>query len=45
MPEILDQSDLAHAQSLLDSSGPAAMYDYLTALGYRYAELANGVAS
>ncbi|MGK3118991.1 S8 family serine peptidase [Pseudomonas corrugata] len=44
MAEVLKQADLDYAQSLLGSNGPAAMYDYLAARGYKYAELANGVA-
>lgn len=44
MVDVLKGKDLDYAQSLLDGNGPAAMYDYLTARGYKYAELANGVA-
>ncbi|VVO88756.1 hypothetical protein PS874_02061 [Pseudomonas fluorescens] len=36
--------DLDQARSLLDSGGPGAMYDFLSAKGYKYATLANGVA-
>ena len=44
MVQQLNQSDLNAAKSLLNSSGPAAMYSYLESKGYKYATLANGVA-
>jgi hypothetical protein len=42
--EKLTGEDLDNAQRLLDSKGPGAMYDFLSAKGYKYATLANGVA-
>lgn len=44
MPQELSRSDLDQARTLLNSSGPSAMYDYLSGKGYTYATLANGVA-
>ena len=44
MPQKLSLHDLERAKGLLETVGPAAAYDYLSAKGYRYAVLANGVA-
>lgn len=44
MPQELSRRDLDQARTLLNSSGPSAMYDYLSGKGYTYATLANGVA-
>jgi len=44
MEQVLTQSDLDHARTLLNERGPSAMYDYFESKGYRYATLANGVA-
>ena len=44
MTKKLTTADLNHAQSLLDSGGPSAMYSYLYNEGYNYAKLADGVA-
>lgn len=44
MTQELNVTDLDHARSLLKSQGPGAMYDFLSAKGYKYATLANGVA-
>jgi subtilisin-like proprotein convertase family protein/Ca2+-binding RTX toxin-like protein len=44
MEQTLTKTDLDHARSLLESQGPGSMYDFLSARGYKYATLANGVA-
>lgn len=38
-------ADAAQARRILDSGGPSAMYQYLKSKGFRYAELADGVAT
>lgn len=44
MPQALSKVELDRAEALLESAGPSAMYEYLAAKGYRYAELASGVS-
>lgn len=44
MANKLTTADLNHAQSLLESGGPSAMYGYLYGEGCNYAKLADGVA-
>ncbi|MHC8301726.1 hypothetical protein [Pseudomonas sp. ZS1P83] len=44
MAKVLTVADLEHARNLLASQGPGPMYDFLSAKGYKYATLANGVA-
>src|SRR5207253_7030060 len=44
MTQVLTIADLDHARNLLRSQGPSSMYDFLSAKGYKYATLANGVA-
>ena len=44
MLQELSANDLEDVKQILEGSGPTAAYDFLSAKGYKYPVLANGVA-